>query len=163
MRWNVTHEPIKHEDPLRPGYILEKKYMEPLGVSQHQLAKAIGKPQSAISEIVNGKRPITHEMAWLLGKAFDTPAKYWIDLEADYWLRHLDESRMPKVTPLYTESFVDAVRRVNPTISMIGEYVNPLTKVNVRCDECGCEWSTLPRNLRAGVKCPVCSRRRISR
>ena len=46
-----------------PGEILQEEFLEPLGISQYRLAKAIGKPQSAISEIVNGKRAISFEMA----------------------------------------------------------------------------------------------------
>ncbi|WP_204584823.1 helix-turn-helix domain-containing protein [Collinsella intestinalis] len=43
-----------------------------MGIRQYRLAKAIGKPESAISEIVNGKRSITVEMAWLLSRALGT-------------------------------------------------------------------------------------------
>ena len=42
-----------------PGEILFEEFLEPLGISQYRLAKAIGKPQSAISEIVHGQRAIT--------------------------------------------------------------------------------------------------------
>lgn len=40
-----------------PGEILLEEFLEPLGISQYRLAKAIGKPQSAISEIVHGNEP----------------------------------------------------------------------------------------------------------
>ncbi|MDR2106289.1 MAG: helix-turn-helix domain-containing protein, partial [Coriobacteriales bacterium] len=35
-----------------PGEILSEEFLKPLGISQYRLAKAIGKPQSAISDIV---------------------------------------------------------------------------------------------------------------
>lgn len=41
-----------------PGEILLEEFLEPMGISQYKLAKAIGKPQSAISDIVHGKRAI---------------------------------------------------------------------------------------------------------
>ena len=60
-----------------PGEILLEEFLEPLGISQYRLAKAIGKPQSAISEIVHGQRAITPEMALLLGKALGTSPQFW--------------------------------------------------------------------------------------
>lgn len=42
-----------------PGEILKEEFLKPLGISQYRLAKAIGKPESAISEIVNGRRSIS--------------------------------------------------------------------------------------------------------
>lgn len=83
-----------------PGEILQEEFLEPLGISQYRLAKAIGKPQSAISEIVNGKRSISFEMAWLLGKALGTSAEFWMNLEATYWIKTLDVDSMPEVPAL---------------------------------------------------------------
>ena len=83
-----------------PGEILLEEFLEPLGISQYRLAKAIGKPQSAISDIVHGRRAITVEMAWLLGKALGTTPEFWINLESTYQLRSLNESKMPEVVAL---------------------------------------------------------------
>ena len=73
-----------------PGEILLEEFLEPLGISQHKLAKAIGKPQSAVSEIVNGKRAITPEMAILFGQALSTTPDFWLRLEATYQLKTFD-------------------------------------------------------------------------
>lgn len=83
-----------------PGEILVEEFLEPLGISQYRLAKAIGKPQSAISDIVHGRRAITAEMAWLLGKALGTSPQFWLNLDTTYRLKTLDESKMPEVTAL---------------------------------------------------------------
>lgn len=83
-----------------PGEILLEEFLEPLGISQYRLAKAIGKPQSAVSDIVHGRRAITPEMAWLLGKALGTTAEFWLNLEATYRLKLIDETSMPAVEVL---------------------------------------------------------------
>ena len=83
-----------------PGEILMEEFLNPLGISQYRLAKAIGKPQSAISDIVHGRRAITVEMAWLLGRALGTSAQFWLNLEQTYQLKTLDETKMPKVEVL---------------------------------------------------------------
>lgn len=83
-----------------PGQILVEEFLEPMGISQYRLAKAIGKPQSAISDIVHGRRAITAEMAWLLGEALGTTAQFWLNLETTYRLKTLDVSSLPEVVPL---------------------------------------------------------------
>lgn len=83
-----------------PGEILLEEFLEPLGISQYRLAKAIGKSQSAISDIVNGRRSITPEMAWLLGAALGTTPQYWLNLEMTYQLKLLEHKGMPEVLAL---------------------------------------------------------------
>ena len=67
-----------------PGDVLTEEFLKPLGISQYRLAKAIGKPQSAISDIVRGKRRITAEMAYLLSEALGTTPEFWLNLEKTY-------------------------------------------------------------------------------
>lgn len=83
-----------------PGEILLEEFLQPLGISQYRLAKAIGKPQSAISDIVHGRRVITPEMAWLLGRALGTTSRFWLDLEMTYQLKLLENKDMPEVVAL---------------------------------------------------------------
>ena len=53
-----------------PGEILQEEFMQPLDISGYRLAKAIGVPQTAISEIVHGKRVISTAMAYVyLGRS----------------------------------------------------------------------------------------------
>ena len=83
-----------------PGEILREEFLEPLGISQYRLARAIGKPQSAISDIVNGRRSITPEMACLLGRALGTTPQFWLNLEMTYQLKLLGERELPAVEVL---------------------------------------------------------------
>ena len=83
-----------------PGEILKEEFLDPMGISQYRLAKAIHKPQSAVSDIVNGRRAITPEMAWLLGKALGTTPRFWLNLEATYQMKTLDTDALPPVTAL---------------------------------------------------------------
>ena len=83
-----------------PGEILKEEFLEPMGISQYRLAKAIGKPESAVSEIVNGKRAISVEMAWLLGKALGTSMEFWMNLELAYQAKTFDAAGMPEVERL---------------------------------------------------------------
>lgn len=73
-----------------PGEILKEEFLIPLGISQYKLAKAMGKPQSAISDIVNGRRMITPEMAILLGRTLGTTPDFWLKLDATYQIKTFD-------------------------------------------------------------------------
>lgn len=83
-----------------PGEILLEEFLEPMGISQYRLAKAIHKPQSAISDIVHGRRAITTEMAWLLSQALGTTPQFWLNLETTYQLKTFDTTAMPQVVAL---------------------------------------------------------------
>jgi len=70
---------------VHPGEILKTEFMEPMGVSAYQLAKALNFP--GIYEIVRGERAISADTAIRLGKYFGLPAQFWLNLQNDYDLR----------------------------------------------------------------------------
>ena len=71
-------------DPIHPGAILQIDYLEPLGVTQHRLAVAIGVPPRRINEIVHGKRGITADTALRLARFFGTSERFWLNLQSRY-------------------------------------------------------------------------------
>ena len=76
---------MKREVPLvHPGEILLKDWLEPLGISQYALAKAISVPRRRINEIVQGHRAITADTAARLGAFFGVDAQGWLALQAHY-------------------------------------------------------------------------------
>lgn len=83
-----------------PGEILSEEFMQPLGITGYRLAKAIGVPQTAISEIIHGKRAITTAMAYRLAKAFGTTPEFWDNLQRDYDLLSFDPSQLGDIKPL---------------------------------------------------------------
>ena len=53
--------------------------------------------------------------------------------------------------------------KLNPTVEIIGEYVNNGTKIKCRCKECGWEWDATPNKLQQGRGCPKCWPQRLGR
>ena len=49
-----------------------------------------GLTEKSVNLIVNNKQAITPETATLLGKVFSTPAEMWLNLQARYDLRKID-------------------------------------------------------------------------
>jgi len=71
----------KHRQPTHPGEILLKEFLEPLGMSQVELADALGIPVQRINTLINGKRGITAETALLLAKRLKTTPQFWMNLQ----------------------------------------------------------------------------------
>lgn len=70
--------------PIHPGEVLMLEYLEPLEVTQHRLAVAIGVPPRRINEIVHGKRRITTDTALRLARYFGTSERFWLNLQDRY-------------------------------------------------------------------------------
>jgi antitoxin HigA-1 len=70
--------------PVHPGEILLTEFLEPLGVSQYQLAKAVDVPARRINEIVHGQRRISADTALRLSRYFGTSERFWMNLQARY-------------------------------------------------------------------------------
>jgi antitoxin HigA-1 len=72
--------------PVHPGEILQKDFLEPLGLSQYRLAKDIHVPPRRINEIVLGHRGITADTALRLARYFGTSPDVWLNLQTRYEL-----------------------------------------------------------------------------
>ena len=72
--------------PIHPGEVLMDDFIEPLEITQHKVAVAIGVPPRRINEIVHGKRRITADTALRLARYFGTTERFWINLQTRYEL-----------------------------------------------------------------------------
>lgn len=70
--------------PVHPGEILLEEFLRPLELSQARLARHLGISLVRVNELVNGKRGVTAETAWLLSEAFGTSPQFWINLQSNY-------------------------------------------------------------------------------
>jgi antitoxin HigA-1 len=75
---------------VHPGEVLLEEFLEPLGLSQNALARALSVPPRRINEIVLGKRSLTADTALRLARYFGTSERFWIGLQADF---DLEETR----------------------------------------------------------------------
>ena len=69
--------------PVHPGVYL-KELLDELALSQYRLAKDIGVPAMRVNYIINGKRPVTAELALRLGRYFGQNPRYWLNLQSRY-------------------------------------------------------------------------------
>lgn len=86
--------------PAHPGEILKEMYMGPLGVTITQTADALGVSRKHVSSIVNGRVPVSPDMAARLAGVFGAEPDIWINLQAQYDLWHVRQHGRPKVKRL---------------------------------------------------------------
>lgn len=82
--------------PVHPGEVLLLEYLEPLNITQHRLALAIGVPPRRINEIVHGKRRISADTALRLSRYFGTTERFWLNLQGRYDLE-IERDRLAHV------------------------------------------------------------------
>jgi len=78
----------KNSKPTLPGDILKYEFLEPLNMTQQQLADALGITRVRVNEIISGKRSITPDTAFRLAKFFNTTPDFWLNLQlnVDMWI-----------------------------------------------------------------------------
>jgi addiction module HigA family antidote len=71
----------KHREPVKPGEILLKEFLEPLEMSQVELSRKMSVPVQRINTLINGKRDMTAETAILLSRVLNTSVEFWMNLQ----------------------------------------------------------------------------------
>ena len=86
------------KNPTHPGEMLREEFLKPLGLTQSAFAEHIGVSFKRINEIVNERRAITPETAWLFSQALGTTPQFWMNLQTTYDLVHVRNRR--RVQPI---------------------------------------------------------------
>jgi addiction module HigA family antidote len=73
--------------PLHPGRLLETRFLNPLGISQTALARALGVSRRRVNELINGRRGITLDTAVRLALFFGNDATFWMHLQVAWDMR----------------------------------------------------------------------------
>jgi antitoxin HigA-1 len=85
----------KKRPPTHPGEMLLKEFLEPMGMTQVELAKHLGWTWPRINEIINGRRAVSADSALAFGEAFRTGPEFWLNLQRDWDLWHAMKKRKP--------------------------------------------------------------------
>lgn len=68
--------------PWHPGRFLSRNFLEPLGLSQSEAARALGMSRRRLHEIVHGQRAMTPDTAIRCALQFGTDAAFWLALQS---------------------------------------------------------------------------------
>ena len=79
--------------PTHPGEMLLEEFLNPMGITQRELADNIHVPYQRVNEIVNGRRGVTPGTALRLAKFFNMSADFWMNLQLrwDLYFAQQDE------------------------------------------------------------------------
>jgi len=64
------------------------EFLDPMGLTQRELADGIHVPYQRVNELVNGRRGITPSTALRLGKFFEMTPDFWMNLQQRWDLYH---------------------------------------------------------------------------
>ncbi|HOD13203.1 MAG TPA: HigA family addiction module antitoxin [Spirochaetota bacterium] len=100
---NETINAGQEPRPRHPGEILKAEYLDPMGITQQELADYLRITRVRINEVLLGKRAISTDTAIRLARFFDTTVNYWLGMqtEVDLWdAINNNEEEYLKIIPL---------------------------------------------------------------
>lgn len=89
--------------PIHPGEIVLEEFLNPMGLTQRQLADGIHVPYQRINDIVNGRRGITPSTALRLAKYFSMTPEFWMNLQLRwemYFAQQKEEAALDLIVPV---------------------------------------------------------------
>lgn len=89
--------------PTSPGEMLKEEFLEPMGLTQQQLADGIGVSYQRVNELINGKRGITTSTALRLAKYFNTSPDFWLNMQRAnelYRVMQKEREQIEKIQPI---------------------------------------------------------------
>ena len=92
--------------PTHPGEMLRAEFLEPLDMTQTELAGRLGVSYPRLNEIVKRHRAVTPDTALRLARVLGMPADFWLGLQSDWDLWHALHSdsaaEIERLSPLGT-------------------------------------------------------------
>ena len=88
------NRPMTMKNPPHPGLIVLQECIEPSGLTITDAAAALGVTRNSLSELVNGKRGISPEMAVRISKVFGGTEEGWLAQQAQYDLAQVPRDRL---------------------------------------------------------------------
>jgi antitoxin HigA-1 len=89
-------------EPTHPGKIIREDYLKPLGITVSGFASILDVSRKTLSKLLNGRGAVTPDMALRLGRALNTTADFWLNLQKnhDLWQAEHRSNDWQHVKPL---------------------------------------------------------------
>ncbi len=88
------------KNPPHPGLVVLQECIEPSGLTITQAAAALGVTRNTLSELVNGKRGISPQMAVRIATVFGGTEQGWLIQQAQYDLAQVRRDDFKKLKRL---------------------------------------------------------------
>jgi addiction module HigA family antidote len=85
--------------PVTVGEMLTQEFMEPMNITQIELAEKTGLPRKHINELCRNRRAVTADTALILGRVFSNSADFWLNTQrrTDLWEAMNTPSRLLRI------------------------------------------------------------------
>jgi addiction module HigA family antidote len=98
------------KNPPHPGEVLKDLCIEPLGKTLTDIAEKLGVSRKTLSDLVNGKRSLSLDMAIRISKAFGSTPDTWLRMQLNYDLarqeKYAAKIKVPRLVPKSEEVHV---------------------------------------------------------
>ena len=86
--------------PVSVGTILVEEFLEPLGLTQTELAARSGLPRKHVNELCRDRRAVTADTALILARVFGNSADFWLNTQrrTDLWEALNTPQRAQRIT-----------------------------------------------------------------
>ena len=73
--------------PVTVGEMLIEEFMEPIGMTQTEMAEKTGLPRKHVNELCRNRRAVTADTALILGRVFGNSPDFWLNTQrrTDLW------------------------------------------------------------------------------
>lgn len=86
---------------IHPGEVLKEEFLDPMGISVYRLAHETGLSQTRLGQVIKGQRNITAETAVKLGKFFEVPPEFWMNLQSLYDIEEAQKKFRKDITAIH--------------------------------------------------------------
>lgn len=83
-----------------------KSFLRTTHIRQNKFADYIGLRPSNLSKVIRGERPISHEIAIILSKIFNTEPMIWLNIQAKNEFKKITQSNKNKYTQYSLDDLV---------------------------------------------------------
>ena len=101
-----------HRTPTHPGEMLLEEFLNPMGLTQRELADAIHVPYQRVNDLIHGRRGVSPSTALRLSQFFGTTAEFWMSLQLRW---DLSAARQAE------RSAIESIRPYDPKRSLAGD------------------------------------------
>ena len=102
-------------------------------------------------DLNKAERHIIHDLVYSLFELVNIKTVF----DNEDWAR-IEQAAYDNARAKTHEDFITEMKTVNPTIDIIGKYVNSNRRIQVKCKKCGHTWNAVPASLLSGERKKKC-------
>jgi|ERR1700712_1191968 len=98
---------MRMHNPPHPGEIIQEMLPE-MNIKIAEMARRLHFSREMLSRVINGRAPVSPDMAVRLERAGLSTARFWLALQMNHDLWQAEHREQPSITPLYSPQTITA-------------------------------------------------------